>query len=45
MGMAGSTHVREEECIKDIGGKARKKRPLGRSRVAGRILLNWVLER
>jgi hypothetical protein len=32
MGRARSTNGGEEECMQDIGGKARKKRSLGRRR-------------
>jgi hypothetical protein len=32
MGRACSTNGGDEECIEDIGGKARRKKPLGRPR-------------
>jgi hypothetical protein len=32
MGRACNTNGGEDECIKAIGGKARRKRPLGRTR-------------
>jgi hypothetical protein len=41
LGRAGSMHSREEECIQDFGGKARRKD----LDVGGRIILKWILEK
>jgi hypothetical protein len=35
----------DKECIQDIGGKARRKRPLGRPRHRWVTILKWILER
>jgi hypothetical protein len=41
MGRAGSMHRREEECIQDFEGKARRKE----TNVGGRIMSKWIVEK
>jgi hypothetical protein len=45
MGRGCSMDGREEECIQDIGGKARKKETTRKSKLGGWILLKWILKR
>jgi len=32
----------EEKYIQDFGGETKRKRPLGRPRCGGRIILKWI---
>jgi hypothetical protein len=44
MGRACSTNWGDEECVQDIGGKARRKEPLGRPRRSwvDNIKMDWI---
>jgi hypothetical protein len=37
-------HGREEECIQDFGGKARRKETTSKTDVGERKILKWILE-
>jgi hypothetical protein len=45
MGRACSRNGGEEECIKDIGGKARRKETTRKTKTGGWTILKWIFER
>jgi hypothetical protein len=44
MGTTCRTNGVEEECIQDIGGRTRRKKPLRRPRRRWVKILKWILE-
>jgi hypothetical protein len=45
MGGACGTYERQERCIQGFGGETKGKRPLGRPRLDGRIILKWTFKK
>jgi len=45
MGGTCSAYGGEERRIKGLGGKPEEKRPLGRQRVDGMIILRWIFRK
>jgi hypothetical protein len=45
MARACSTNGRGEECIQDVGGKARRRKTTRKTKSYGWTILKWILER